>query len=75
MPTGILDNKIKEVLMPIIQVNLMEGRTVDQKRKVVREITNAVVKSLDVPPDAVRIILQEMSKENYAIAGTLKFDE
>ena len=46
-----------------------------QKRKVVREITNAVVKSLDVPPDAVRIILQEMSKENYAIAGTLKFDE
>ena len=75
MPTGILDNKIKEVFMPIIQVNLMEGRTVDQKRKVVKEITNAVVKSLDVPPDAVRIILQEMSKENYAIAGTLKFDE
>ena len=61
--------------MPIIQVNLMEGRTVDQKRKVVQEITNAVMKSLDVPADAVRIILREMSKENYAIAGKLRIDE
>jgi 4-oxalocrotonate tautomerase len=61
--------------MPIIQVNMIEGRTVDQKRKLVSEITNAVVKSLDVPPDAVRIILQDMPKQNYAIAGTLKCDE
>jgi 4-oxalocrotonate tautomerase len=60
--------------MPIIQVNMIEGRTVDQKRKLVSEITNAVVKSLNVPPDAVRIILQDMSKENYAIAGTLHID-
>ncbi len=61
--------------MPIIQVHLIEGRSVDQKRKLVSEMTNAVVKSLDVPPDAVRIILQDMSKEDYAIAGKLKIDE
>jgi len=61
--------------MPIIQVNLMEGRSVDQKRKLVSEITDAVVKSLDVPPDAVRVILQDMSKENYAIAGKLQIDK
>jgi 4-oxalocrotonate tautomerase len=61
--------------MPIIQVNLMEGRTVDQKRKLVAEITGAVVKSLDVQPNLVRVILQEMSKENYAIAGVLRVDE
>ncbi len=61
--------------MPIIQVHLIEGRSVDQKRKLVSEMTSAVVKSLDVPPDAVRIILQDMSKEDYAIAGKLKIDE
>ncbi len=61
--------------MPIIQVHLIEGRSVDQKRKLVSEMTKAVVKSLDVPPDAVRIILQDMSKEDYAIAGKLKLDE
>jgi 4-oxalocrotonate tautomerase len=61
--------------MPIIQVNLMEGRNVDQKRKLVSEITNAVVRSLDVPPDSVRIILRDMSKENYSIAGKLQIDK
>jgi len=61
--------------MPIIQVHLIEGRSVDQKRKLVSQMTDAVVKSLDVPPDAVRIILQDMSKEDYAIAGKLKVDE
>ena len=60
--------------MPIIQINLIEGRTTDQKRKLVASVTDAVVKSLDVGPDAVRIILQEMTKQNYAVAGTLILD-
>ena len=57
--------------MPIIQVHLLEGRTVEQKRKLVSQVTEAVVKSLDVPPDAVRIILDEMAKRDYAVAGVL----
>jgi len=31
--------------MPIIEVHMFEGRTVDQKRKLVAEMTDAVVKS------------------------------
>jgi len=61
--------------MPIIQVHLIKGRTVDQKRKLVANITDAVVKSLDVKNENVRIILQEMAKDDYAIAGTLVMDE
>jgi 4-oxalocrotonate tautomerase len=61
--------------MPIIQVNLIEGRTVEQKRKLVAGITDAVVKSLDVEPDAVKIILQDMAKHDYAIAGVLFMDK
>jgi 4-oxalocrotonate tautomerase len=61
--------------MPIIQINLIEGRTTDQKRKLVASVTEAVTKSLDVEPDAVRIILQEMTKQNYAVAGTLILDK
>jgi 4-oxalocrotonate tautomerase len=61
--------------MPIIQVNLLEGRTIDQKKKLVANLTEAVVKSLDVKPDAVRIILQEMARHNYAIAGVLAIDK
>ena len=61
--------------MPIIQVNLLEGRTIDQKKKLVANLTEAVVKSLDVKPDAVRIILQEMAKQDYAIGGVLAIDK
>lgn len=61
--------------MPIIQVNLLEGRTIDQKRKLVATMTDAVVKSLDVKPDAVRIILQEMTRDDYAIGGVLAVDK
>jgi 4-oxalocrotonate tautomerase len=61
--------------MPIIQVHLIKGRTVDQKRKLVANITDAVVKSLDVKNEDVRIILQEVAKDDYAVAGALVMDK
>ena len=61
--------------MPIIQVNMFEGRTVDQKRALVANMTEAVVKSLGCKPDDVRIILQDMAKQDYAIAGVLGIDK
>lgn len=60
--------------MPILQVHLLKGRTVEQKRQLVKEVTEAVSRSLDVRPDQVRIILSEMDREDYAIAGTLVAD-
>ena len=61
--------------MPIIQVHLIEGRTVDQKRALVTSVTDAVVKSLGVKPEDVRIILEGMARDNYAVAGELFSDK
>ena len=61
--------------MPIIWVQMYEGRTLDQKRKLVESMTDAVVKSLDVKPEDVRITLSEMAKNNHAIAGVLVSDK
>jgi 4-oxalocrotonate tautomerase len=61
--------------MPIIQVQMFEGRTVEQKRKLVASVTEAVVTSLAVKPDDVRIIIREMAKQDYAIAGVLVADK
>ncbi len=36
---------------------------------------NTVMKSLDVKNEDVRIILQEMAKDDYAVAGTLVMDK
>lgn len=57
--------------MPIIHVNMYEGRALEQKKKLVVAMTDAVVKSLDVKPDAVRIILHDIPKHNIAVAGVL----
>ena len=57
--------------MPIIHVNMYEGRSIEQKKKLVVAMTDAVVKSLDVKPDAVRIILHDIPKHNIAVAGVL----
>jgi 4-oxalocrotonate tautomerase len=61
--------------MPIIHVNLIEGRTVEQKRKLVTAMTDAVVKSLEVKPETVRIIIHDIPKQNLAVAGTLRSDQ
>ncbi len=60
--------------MPIVQIEMFEGRTLEQKRNMVKEVTSALVKTVDCPPEAVRIIIREMKKENYAVTGLLSCD-
>ena len=55
--------------MPIIQLNIAEGRTVEQKLAAFAAITDAVVRTLDVQPEQVRILINEVKDENFAIAG------
>jgi 4-oxalocrotonate tautomerase len=55
--------------MPIIQMNIVEGRSVAQKRAAVAAITEAVVRSLGVRPEQVRIMINEMPLEHFAVGG------
>jgi len=55
--------------MPIIQLNLAEGRTVEEKAAAMAAITDAVVRTLNVRPEQVRILIIEVSPKNFAIAG------
>ncbi|OGD15620.1 4-oxalocrotonate tautomerase [Candidatus Atribacteria bacterium RBG_19FT_COMBO_35_14] len=60
--------------MPILQVELLKGRTVEQKREMVKKVTDAITETLDCPKEAVSIIIREMELENFAKAGVLKAD-
>ena len=55
--------------MPIIQLHIAEGRTVEQKAAAMAAITDAVVRTLDVRPEQVRILISEANLENFSIAG------
>jgi 4-oxalocrotonate tautomerase len=61
--------------MPLVQIELLEGRTVDQKRLLVEKVTQAIVESLGTPAEKVSIIIRDMAKENYATAGKLAGDK
>jgi len=61
--------------MPIITVNFLEGRTLEQKRLLAENITKAVMESLKVSQDSVSIILQEMKREDFAKGGVLRCDK
>lgn len=60
--------------MPTITIKAIEGRTVEQKRALVKDITDAVVKNFKVEPGAVSIDIVDYSKHNLAHAGKLLAD-
>ncbi len=60
--------------MPLVTVKAIEGRTTEQKRKLVRDITEAVVKHFETKPESVTVDIIEFSRENLAKAGKLFID-
>ena len=60
--------------MPLVVIHADEGRTVEQKRGLVRDITEAVCKNFNVTPEAVSILIREGKKENRGKAGKLAID-
>jgi len=61
--------------MPSVTIDMYAGRTLDQKRALVKNVTTAIVDTLKVAPEAVRIKIVEISKENSAQAGVLVSDK
>lgn len=61
--------------MPLVHVELIEGRSQEQLKQLVADITDAVTKNTGAPAEHVHVILDEMRKDCYAVAGVLKSDE
>ncbi|GAC18640.1 4-oxalocrotonate tautomerase [Paraglaciecola arctica] len=55
--------------MPIAQINIIEGRTDEQKETLISEVTDAIVRTIGAPKQSVRVIINEMPKQHFGIAG------
>jgi 4-oxalocrotonate tautomerase len=64
-------NKAKEAFMPEVVVYILEGRTLEQKRGLVKDITAAVVKNAGTTPEQVTVSLVETAKTSKAKGGVL----
>jgi 4-oxalocrotonate tautomerase len=55
--------------MPIIQFNLLEGRTVEQKKRLAEKVTDTVTEVLGVKRESVRILIHEMGPYDFSVGG------
>ena len=60
-----------EEAMPTYHVEMLEGRTIEQKRKLVQEITRVTVEVLGGSPDSVDVLITDVKRENWATGGKL----
>ena len=52
----------------------MQGRSTEQKRKLVSRITDALVEECNATRDAITVAIVEVPKEDFARGGTLIAD-
>lgn len=55
--------------MPLIQVTMVQGRTVEQKHALIRALTDAMVESVGTPRDRVRVAIYEVTADEWGIGG------
>ena len=61
--------------MPVIQITMLQGRTADQKRKIAKRVTDALVEEAGAKRESIIVAFNEVSKESYALGGELMVDK
>lgn len=57
--------------MPIVRIEMYDGRSLDQKREIVKVVTDVVARVTGNSPQGVHVIIEEVKRENWAIGGLL----
>lgn len=60
--------------MPVVTIQMWEGRSVDQKRELVKAVTKALVDIAGASPDKMTVIIQDVPKTNWGMNGALASD-
>lgn len=60
--------------MPVIRIEMFEGRTVAQKRACAAAVTQAWVETCGGTAASVTVIFSDVAKQDWAVAGRLASD-
>jgi 4-oxalocrotonate tautomerase len=61
--------------MPFVSIKIAKGRSLEQKRNLVRSVTQAISTTINVQPEKVWIQIEEFEPENFATDGRLMVDK
>ena len=60
--------------MPVIQITISQGRSVEQKRELIEVLTRETARIMKTQEEKIRILIYEVSKENWGNAGIIGLD-
>ena len=60
--------------MPYVNIQITKGATRDQKKQLVSDVTDSLVKNLGKKPEHIHIVIQEIADEDWGYAGMLTDD-
>ena len=55
--------------MPIIEMHMLEGRSLEEKARLAEKVTAACVEALDCSPMTVRILITEHKNGEFFVGG------
>lgn len=55
--------------MPIVNIQVLEGRSEDKIKELMENVTNTVSETLDSPKERVRVLVSEIPKTHWGIGG------
>lgn len=68
-------NPFEELItMPYVTVKMFGGRTDEQKKALCEKVTEAVVETTGASRESVVVFIEEMTKDNYSVAGKRLID-
>jgi 4-oxalocrotonate tautomerase len=60
--------------MPEVYIHAIEGRSIEQKRALAKDVTEAVAKHFNSPPESIMVDFVDIPKHNKAKGGVLFSD-
>lgn len=61
--------------MPMIRVEMIEGRTVEQKRNLAKALTDGFIETCGGKPESIHVVIEDVSADDWAVAGELLSDK
>ncbi|MDC3416805.1 2-hydroxymuconate tautomerase [Aquibacillus salsiterrae] len=55
--------------MPYVTVEMLPGRTDDQKKALIEKVTDAVVETTGASREKVVVFIEEINKQHYGVGG------
>lgn len=58
--------------MPFIDVTMIEGRSPEKKKALIKELTDAAERALEAPRASIRVVIREVPAAHWGVGGEPK---